>query len=235
VDFLISLYQVITTIFKRKSHIIAIVMLELCDAKVHFWFMDTTSSESVSEEIPFLDGRLLVAMPGMGDLRFDKAVIFMCAHSPEGAMGLIINKSADDLAFPDLMKELGIGWDTKLTSPKVHLGGPVEHGRGFVLHPSDYHVDDATMTIGDDFGMTATQEILKDIASGQGPDEFILALGYTGWGPGQLESELQHNGWLICESPTDLVFSKDNAAKWGQAIKGLGFDPRLLSAEGGRA
>lgn len=197
--------------------------------------MGTKSKESIAEDIPFLDGKLLVAMPGMGDPRFDKAVIFMCAHSPERAMGLIINKSADDLAFVDLMKQLKISWDDKLTGPKVHLGGPVEHGRGFVLHPSDYHVEDSTMTIGDDFGMTATQEILTDIASGQGPDKTILALGYTGWGPGQLEGELQNNGWLICDAPSELVFAADDSVKWEKALASLGIDPRLLSAEGGRA
>jgi len=197
--------------------------------------MKTKHPESLAEEIPFLDGKLLVAMPGMGDPRFAKAVIFMCAHSPEGAMGLIINKSADDLAFADLMKQLSIGWDKTLTGPKVHLGGPVEHGRGFVLHPADYHVDDSTMAIGDEYGMTATQEILKDIASGRGPDRAILALGYTGWGPGQLESELQHNGWLICDAAIDLVFSDKDSSKWQKALASLGFDHRLLSAEGGRA
>lgn len=197
--------------------------------------MKTKQTESMAEEIPFLDGKLLVAMPGMGDPRFEKAVIFMCAHSPEGAMGLIVNKSADDLAFADLMKQLGISWDKTLTGPKVHLGGPVEHGRGFVLHPADYHVDDSTMAIGDEYGMTATQEILKDIASGKGPDRAILALGYTGWGPGQLESELQHNGWLICDAALDLVFSDKDSGKWEQALASLGFDPRLLSSEGGRA
>ncbi|MBL4806692.1 MAG: YqgE/AlgH family protein [Rhodobacteraceae bacterium] len=192
-------------------------------------------TESAAEEIPFLDGKLLVAMPGMGDPRFDKAVIFMCAHSPEGAMGLIINKPADDLAFKDLMTQLDISWDDKLTGPKVHLGGPVEHIRGFVLHPASYHVEDSTMTIGDDFGMTATQEILKDIASGQGPDQAILALGYTGWGPGQLENELRQNTWLICDAPTELVFSDNDGSKWDKAVGSLGFDPRLLSADGGRA
>ncbi len=197
--------------------------------------MGQKTKESFAEDIPFLDGKLLVAMPGMGDPRFNKAVIFMCAHSPEGAMGLIVNKSADDLAFSDLMKQLDIGWDKNLNGPKVHLGGPVEHGRGFVLHPSDYHVDDSTMTIGDDFGMTATLEILQDIADGQGPEEAILALGYTGWGPGQLEGELQRNGWVICDATAELVFDKDDSGKWSKALESLGFDPRFLSSEGGRA
>lgn len=197
--------------------------------------MDNQPTKPITEDIPFLDGKLLVAMPGMGDPRFEKAVVFMCAHSPEGAMGLIVNKPADDLAFSDLMKQLSISWDNTLSGPKVHLGGPVEHGRGFVLHPSDYHVEDSTLAIGDDFGMTATQEILTDIASGQGPDQAILALGYTGWGPGQLEDELKDNGWLICDAPPALVFSEDDSGKWEKALGSLGFDPRLLSTEGGRA
>ena len=185
--------------------------------------------------IPFLDGKLLIAMPGMGDPRFDKAVIFMCAHSPEGAMGLIINKPAHALKFDDLMTQLGIDWDGDLPSPPVHHGGPVEHGRGFVLHSRDYDSEGSSMKIGEDFGMTATLDILTDIALGKGPKRAILALGYTGWAPGQLEAELQANGWLIADVDPDLVFAAKDADKWQAAIGKLGIDPRMLSAEGGRA
>lgn len=187
------------------------------------------------ETIPFLDGKLLIAMPGMGDPRFDKAVIFMCAHSPEGAMGLIINKPAHALKFDDLMTQLGIDWDGELASPPVHHGGPVEHGRGFVLHSRDYGSEGASMKIGDDFGMTATLDILTDIALGKGPKRALLALGYTGWAPGQLEAELQANGWLIADVDTELVFAAKDTDKWQKAIENLGIDPRMLSAEGGRA
>ncbi len=187
------------------------------------------------DEVPFLDGKLLVAMPGMGDPRFNKAVVFICAHSPEGAMGLIINKPAKRLKFDDLMTQLGIDWDGELASPKVHHGGPVEHGRGFVLHSPDYESEGSSMKIGDDFGMTATLDILTDIALGKGPKRAILALGYTGWAPGQLEAELQANGWLIADVDRELVFAARDADKWQLAIEGLGIDPRMLSAEGGRA
>ncbi len=187
------------------------------------------------EDVPFLDGKLLVAMPGMGDPRFDKAVVFICAHSPEGAMGLIINKPAERLKFDDLMTQLGIDWDGELASPAVHHGGPVEHGRGFVLHSRDYQSEGSSMKIGDSFGMTATLDILTDIALGKGPKRALLALGYTGWAPGQLEAELQANGWLIAETDPELVFAAKDSEKWHQAITGLGIDPRMLSAAGGRA
>jgi len=187
------------------------------------------------ENVPFLDGKLLVAMPGMGDPRFDKAVVFICAHSPEGAMGLMINKPAERLKFDDLMTQLGIDWDGELPSPPVHHGGPVEHGRGFVLHSRDYESEGSSMKIGDDFGMTATLDILTDIALGKGPKRALLALGYTGWAPGQLEAELQANGWLIADVDPELVFAAKDAEKWHDAIEGLGVDPRMLSAEGGRA
>ena len=193
--------------------------------------MDTTKTETV----PFLDGKLLIAMPGMGDPRFDKAVVFMCAHSAEGAMGLIINKPARALKFDDLMTQLGIDWDGELASPKVHHGGPVEHGRGFVLHSRDYNSEGSSMKIGNDFGMTATLDILTDIALGKGPKRALLALGYTGWAPGQLEAELQANGWLIADVDAELVFASKDADKWQAAIEGLGIDPRMLSSEGGRA
>jgi len=187
------------------------------------------------ENVPFLDGKLLVAMPGMGDPRFDKAVVFICAHSAEGAMGLMINKPAERLKFDDLMTQLGIDWDGELHSPPVHHGGPVEHGRGFVLHSRDYESEGSSMKIGGDFGMTATLDILTDIALGKGPKRALLALGYTGWAPGQLEAELQANGWLIADVDPELVFAAKDGDKWQLAIEGLGIDPRMLSAEGGRA
>jgi len=192
-------------------------------------------NKSSLEDVPFLDGKLLIAMPGMGDPRFDRAVVFICAHSPEGAMGLMINKPAKKLKFDDLMTQLGIDWDGELPSPAVHHGGPVEHGRGFVLHSRDYDSEGSSMKIGDDFGMTATLDILTDIALGKGPKRALLALGYTGWAPGQLEAELQANGWLITDVDKELVFAAKDGDKWLLAIEQLGIDPRMLSAEGGRA
>lgn len=184
----------------------------------------------------FLVGQLLIAMPGMGDQRFERTVIFLCAHSAEGAMGLIINKPAPELRFADLLEQLGIPATIAGTpETRVHFGGPVEHGRGFVLHSADYDIDGATLKVSADFAMTATVEILRDIAKGAGPERGLLALGYSGWGPGQLESEIQANGWLTAAADPDLVFGNRDARKWEAALRSLSIDPRLLSAEGGRA
>jgi putative transcriptional regulator len=183
----------------------------------------------------FLDGQLLIAMPGMGDLRFERSVIFMCAHSAEGAMGLIVNKPATELSFADLLAQLKIPATIDLRGTRVHFGGPVEHGRGFVLHTADYAVEESSMKVTDTFAMTATVDILQDIARGAGPRQSLLALGYAGWGPGQLESEIQANGWLTAPADAALVFGLDDAEKWGAALRSISIDPRLLSAEGGRA
>ena len=183
----------------------------------------------------FLDGKMLVAMPGMGDLRFEKAVIYMCAHSSDGALGLMVNKPASELTFPDLLKQLDIETSDKAESTPIYFGGPVEHGRGFVLHTGDYDVEGSTMRVDGRFGMTATVDILKDIAMGRGPRQSLLALGYAGWGPGQLEGEIQMNGWLTCDADEALIFGTKPAERWEAALAQLGIDPRLLSSEGGRA
>ena len=182
-----------------------------------------------------LSGKLLIAMPGMGDPRFDKSVILICSHSDEGAMGLIINKPAGDVSFSDLLKQLGIEPEDDAASPAICFGGPVEHGRGFVLHSLDYSENDSTLEVPGGFGMTATMDILEDIAMGAGPERALLALGYAGWGPGQLEDEIGDNGWLTAEGSSDLVFSDGTVAKWTGALKTLGIDPILLSATAGRA
>ncbi len=186
-------------------------------------------------ELPHLDGKLLIAMPSVGDPRFNKTLIYMCAHSADGAMGLIVNKPAVDLQFSDLLEQLNITPAKSLRPIKIHFGGPVEHGRGFVLHSKDYIASDSTLEVNEDFGMTATLDILEDISQGNGPDTCLLALGYAGWGPGQLEDEIRANGWLTCDADAALVFSDNNDDKWNNAIESLGFDPRLLSAEGGSA
>ncbi|MBA3326148.1 MAG: YqgE/AlgH family protein [Rhodobacteraceae bacterium] len=183
----------------------------------------------------FLDGHLLIAMPGMGDLRFARAVIFLCAHSAEGAMGLMVNKPAPELRFADLLKQLKIPAAGDLAETRVHIGGPVEHGRGFVLHSAEYGLDGASLRVDAAFAMSATVDILQDMARGAGPARAILALGYAGWGPGQLEGEIQANGWLIAPAEPDLVFGLRDAEKWEGALRSLSIDPRLLSAEGGRA
>ncbi len=184
----------------------------------------------------FLVGQLLIAMPGMGDQRFERTVIFLCAHSAEGAMGLIVNKPAPELRFADLLEQLKIpAVVAGMPETRVHFGGPVEHGRGFVLHSADYEIDGASLKVSPDFAMTATVEILRDIAKGAGPERSLLALGYSGWGPGQLEAEIQGNGWLTAVAEPDLVFGNRDARKWEAALRSLSIDPRLLSAEGGRA
>jgi putative transcriptional regulator len=182
-----------------------------------------------------LTAKLLIAMPGMGDPRFDRSVIFMCAHSPDGAMGLIVNKPTPDLAFDDLLEQLGIESGAQSIRLPIHVGGPVDHGRGFVLHSADYRREGSTLGIDDRFGMTATLEILEDIAKGDGPRSALLALGYAGWGPGQLEGEIQRNGWLTCDAREALVFATPDDEKWAGALNEIGVDARLLSPFGGRA
>jgi putative transcriptional regulator len=183
----------------------------------------------------FLQGQLLIAMPGMGDLRFERSVIFICRHDDSGAMGLIVNKPAPELSFADLLAQLKISATVDLKGSRVHFGGPVEHGRGFVLHSTEYSVAESSEPVGPEFAMTATVDILQDMARGEGPSKAILALGYAGWGPGQLEGEIQANGWLTAPARAELVFGVRDADKWGEALRSISIDPRLLSTEGGRA
>lgn len=188
-----------------------------------------------AESAPLLDGKLLIAMPGMGDPRFEKAVIFMCAHSEDGALGLIINKPAPDLEFGALLEQLDLKVGPPRRDIRVHLGGPVEHGRGFVLHSGDYTSENSTLQVSKRFGMTATLDVLEGLARGDGPGSALLALGYSGWGPGQLESEILANGWLTCDATPEIVFSDDDEAKWSAALSSMGVDARMLSSEAGRA
>ncbi len=189
------------------------------------------------EHEPSLDlsGKVLIAMPGMGDPRFVKSVIYMCAHSDDGAMGLIVNKPASGVSFSDLLERLEIAPSPGSQTPPIYVGGPVEHGRGFVLHTADYDSENATLKVDDRFSMTATVDVLEDIARGTGPSSALLALGYSGWGPGQLEHEIARNGWLIGDPDDALIFGADNTRKWGAALGALGIDPLTLSAAAGRA
>ncbi len=182
-----------------------------------------------------LAGRLLIAMPGMGDPRFQRSVILICAHSDEGAMGLIVNKRAGDLSFGGLLDHLGIGRGEGTRDIRVRVGGPVERGRGFVLHSDDWAGGEATMTVPGSLRMTATLDILEALAGGTGPARALLALGYSGWGPGQLEDEIARNDWLVCDAAGELVFSDEDPAKWAGALRLLGVDPVTLSATAGRA
>ena len=182
-----------------------------------------------------LTGKLLIAMPDMGDPRFDHAVIYMCAHSADGSMGLIVNKPTPEVRFSDLLEQLSIDDGDLRTDVRVHYGGPVETGRGFVLHTSDYISGAGTMEVADGIAMTATLDILEDIATGNGPKRSMLGLGYAGWGPLQLEGELKRNGWLVCDATDDILFGRAAEHKWTAALKVLGIDPLMLSASGGSA
>lgn len=194
----------------------------------------------------FLDGQLLIAMPRMTDRRFRRSVIYMCAHSDEGAMGLIINQRVEHIDFGDLIERLGLNEDaddeTQLTDISAELagmpirkGGPVETGRGFVLHSSDYFIADSTLPIHNGVCLTATLDILRAIASGTGPQRALLALGYAGWSPGQLESEIQANGWLNCPADHDIIFDENDDAKYERALARIGIDPSHLVADAGHA
>ena len=204
------------------------------------------SGRKTSETDPhgYLDGQLLIAMPGMPDSRFKRSVIYMCAHSEDGAMGIILNQSAPNVDFPELIGQLlqdddldeqEPAIDPRLDRISVHVGGPVDSARGFVLHSSDYFVEDATLSIDSQFCLTATVDILRAIAAGDGPRRAILALGYSGWSSGQLESEIQANGWLHCTADPELVFETPPEEKYDQALSKLGIDPSHLVSDAGHA
>ena len=199
------------------------------------------SKKRKSRNHVYLDGQLLVAMPIMTDKRFARSVIYLCAHSADGAMGLIINQRASHISFSELMKQLSIMPDTadevevELEDMDVHVGGPVETGRGFVLHSADYYAANSTLPIDDGVSLTATIDILKAIAGGKGPDRAILALGYAGWRAGQLESEIAANGWLHCPADADLLFDRDLDQKYERALSKIGIDPSHLVSDAGHA
>jgi putative transcriptional regulator len=195
-----------------------------------------------SESKGFLEGQLLIAMPNMSDPRFARSVIYMCSHSSDGAMGLIINQRAPNLTFPLLLSQLNLvgteAVDTlsaDVLDKEVHIGGPVEKSRGFVLHTDDYTAKDATIELGDGICLTHTTDILKAIAHGNGPNRSILALGYAGWSPGQVESEIHANGWLNCPASRDIIFDTDLDQIYERALSSLGVDPSHLVSVAGRA
>ena len=189
----------------------------------------------------FFDGQLLIAMPIITDRRFQRSVVYMCAHTRDGAMGLIINQRARNMAYPDLLERLGIlskdnhAPIVDLSKRPVHVGGPVETGRGFVLHSSDYTSTDSTLQIDAGMSLTATVDILRDIAIGTGPDRSILALGYASWGASQLESEFAANGWLHCPADPELVFSDNLDTKYQRALATIGVEISQLVTEAGHA
>ena len=190
----------------------------------------------------FLDGHLLIAMPSMGDKRFARSVVYICAHSADGAMGIVINKLATEVDFRELLVQLDIVQARNepylpldVDQVRVHRGGPVETGRGFVLHSSDFFLDNATLPIADGICLTATLEVLRAIAEGRGPARAFLALGYAGWAPGQLELEMQANGWLHSDADRSILFDDDIDTKYDRALASLGVEPAMLSMHAGHA
>jgi putative transcriptional regulator len=190
----------------------------------------------------YLDGQMLIAMPTMRDERFARSLIYICAHSSEGAMGIVVNQPAVNIKFPDLLVQLDvipaaelIQLPRKAGTVKVLKGGPVETGRGFVLHSADFFIENSTLPIDNGICLTATLDILKAIAHGNGPQSAVLALGYAGWAPGQLENEITENGWLNCEADSELIFGTDADSKYEAAMRKIGIDLGMLSSEAGHA
>ena len=190
----------------------------------------------------FLDGQMLIASPAMQDERFARSLIYMCAHSSEGAMGIVVNRPAANIRFPDLLVKLNVvpAADLIQLPPRagdvtVLKGGPVETERGFVLHSADFFIENSTLPIDEGICLTATLDILKAIARGAGPASALFALGYAGWAPGQLESELHNNGWLHCSADRDLIFGTDVDAKYNRALEKIGIRPGMLSSDIGHA
>ncbi|HYC25809.1 MAG TPA: YqgE/AlgH family protein [Roseiarcus sp.] len=197
-----------------------------------------------AEEKPsgYLDGQMLIAMPSLLDGPFARSVVYLCAHRDDWAMGIIVNHAADPVRFPELLVQLGVVGEKeaiqlapRANEIKVLRGGPVETGRGFMLHSGDFFIDNSTLPIGDNICLTATIDILSAIAKGGGPEKAVLALGYAGWSSGQLESEIRANGWLLCAADPGLVFDSDFSTKYDRALAKIGVDPGMLSSEGGRA
>jgi putative transcriptional regulator len=183
----------------------------------------------------FLEGKILIAMPGMPDPRFEKSVIFMCAHSEDGAMGIIINRTVEGLSLRELLQKLELETSPNMPDLPVFFGGPVETGRGFVLHSPDYRGDDSTLAVTEDVSLTATLDTLSAIGKACGPRQSLFALGYAGWGPGQIETEIRANGWIHCDSDPQLVFEAALEKKWTLALRKLGIDISSLASQSGQA
>jgi len=182
----------------------------------------------------YLAGQMLIAMPQMQDPRFARTVVYLCAHTAEGAMGLVVNRLFNALTFPDLLEQLDITPTVACDPIRVHFGGPVESGRGFVLHTADY-CQETTLMVDKEVGLTATVDVLRAIADGSGPSKSLLALGYSGWNAGQLDSEILENAWLNVPADPELLFGTELDHKWERALAKLGANPLLLSSEAGHA
>ncbi|MFV0295399.1 MAG: YqgE/AlgH family protein [Hyphomicrobiaceae bacterium] len=204
--------------------------------------MSTRRKSKTPKREGSLEGQLLLAMPTMSDKRFRQAVIYMCQHSADGALGLIVNQRAGNLTLSELFEQL----DLKVTDKdeaagqhfqkrSVHVGGPVAKDRGFVLHTDDYLDRHTSLKVDQGICLTGTVDVLRAIASGKGPEKFLLALGYSGWDPGQLEREIHANGWLHCPAHEDLIFSDDIEHTYERALGIIGVDPGFLVSEAGHA
>ncbi len=197
--------------------------------------------QEMIRQIETLQGQFLIAMPNMGDTRFEKSVVYLCAHSADGAMGFVINRTLEKPSIPDFLHQLNIVTEeerdempAQLRLAPLYSGGPVEPGRGFVLHSPDY-TSETTLVIEDAVSLTATLEILRAISLGRGPRSVFMALGYSGWAGGQLEEEIAANGWLTCRSDAGLIFDRDQDTKYSRALRGMGVNPLLLSGQAGHA
>jgi putative transcriptional regulator len=186
------------------------------------------------KSVGYLAGQMLIAMPQMQDLRFSRTLVYVCAHTAEGAMGLVVNRLFEALTFSDLLTQLGIEPTSECEPIRIHFGGPVEAGRGFVLHSTDY-VQETTLMVDDGVALTATIDVLKAIAQGRGPRRSLLALGYAGWGAGQLDGEIRENAWLNAPADEELLFGREVDRKWERAIAKLGVDFNMLSGDSGHA
>lgn len=193
-----------------------------------------TSTDGLASPADWLTGQLLIAMPTMADPRFAHAVIYMCSHGPNGAMGLILNRLFGETNFRALLDQLNIKPSAATPDLPIHFGGPVETGRGFVLHSSDY-LREGTTRIDDAICLSATVEILQTIADGGGPERAVMTLGYTGWGAGQLDEEMKANGWLTAPADDAIIFDRDIDTKWERALGKIGISPVMLSGEAGHA
>jgi putative transcriptional regulator len=198
--------------------------------------LETTSlgQAKVPVQEGFLTGQLLIAMPAMADPRFSQSIIYMCAHTSEGAMGLIVNRPVVKPTFDDLLKQLKVSPHPPARQVRLCAGGPVENARGFVLHTNDW-TGEGSLRVNDELALTASLDVLQVIAGGGGPRECILALGYAGWGAGQLDQEIQANAWLSGPADESLLFDAEHDTKWRRAFAKLHVDPLLLSDAAGHA
>jgi putative transcriptional regulator len=196
--------------------------------------MAQTPTQAAAASGAFLTGQLLIAMPAMADPRFAQSVIYLCAHTPEGAMGLVLNKPLKRPSFEDLLRQLDVEPVPPARRIRLCAGGPVDNARGFVLHTTDW-TGEGSLRVDDGLALTASLDVLKAIAGGGGPREGILALGYAGWGPGQLDHEIQQNAWLSVTADETIVFDGDHDTKWRRALGKLNIDPLLLSGAAGHA